>query len=121
LPNEVFQSLFQTHNILIERIISKGHYYAQNQWDCQIQNEWILLLQGQAKLEFKTPEKIVELKQGDYLLIPSNTDHRVAWTAPETETIWLAVHVYPINKSNQSTSSIRRDKNKSLSENSIKL
>jgi hypothetical protein len=34
----------------------------------------------------------VRLGPGDWLLIPAHQKHRVAWTDPEAETVWLAVH-----------------------------
>jgi len=34
----------------------------------------------------------VALAPGDHVLIPGGAQHRVTWTAPETETVWVAVH-----------------------------
>ena len=94
-PNELFQILFATSTVKVERIVSQGHHSAPNDWYDQVQDEWVLLLEGQATLQFaKDPVPIV-LNSGDYLLIPAHTKHRVHWTNPEINTIWLAIHIYP--------------------------
>ncbi len=95
LPNELFETLHEEGDIRIERIVSKGHHNAENEWYEQIQDEWILLLQGQAKLEFDAPRTTSLLNPGDYLLIPAYVKHRVAWTPESGETVWLAIHIYP--------------------------
>jgi cupin 2 domain-containing protein len=95
LPDELFQSLLHLDNIKIERIVSKGHHCKQDHWYEQVQNEWILLLQGQAILEFENDPKQITLNSGDYLLIPSKIKHRVVWTLENKETIWLAIHIFP--------------------------
>ena len=43
-----------------------------------------------AILEFEA-SRLIEMKEGDHLAIPSHIKHRVSQTGPET--IWLAVHV----------------------------
>ena len=75
----------------IERIISKGHNSAESGWYDQDRNEWVMVLQGEAilLLEGGSP---VNLKAGDFMNIPAHQKHRVEWTDPDTETIWLAVH-----------------------------
>ncbi len=89
LPQEVFETLAETSTIKIERIISKGHHSPENFWYDQEQTEWVLLLKGQAHLEFE--QGIIELNPGDYLTIAAHQKHRVAWTTPEQETLWLVV------------------------------
>lgn len=32
---------------------------------------------------------------GDWAVLPAHCRHRVAWTAPDRETVWLAVHLPP--------------------------
>lgn len=97
LPEELFETLHQQNNIRIERIVSKGHHNAENEWYEQVQDEWVLLLQGQAKLEFEDPASIRLLNPGDFIFIPAFVRHRVAWTLKERESIWLAIHVFPEN------------------------
>lgn len=95
LPDELFQTLLSKDQIKIERIISKGHASTANDWYDQIQDEWIILLEGQAKLQFKKESSAVILNPGDYLYIPAHSKHRVHWTDPNKQTIWLAIHIYP--------------------------
>ena len=95
LPAELFQTLLSKEQIKIERIISKGHSSTVNDWYDQIQDEWIIVLEGQAKLQFKNDLSVILLNKGDYLFIPAHNKHRVYWTAPDIVTIWLAIHIYP--------------------------
>lgn len=90
LTKEVFEVLAQTTTVKIERIISKGHTSPETGWYDQGQNEWVAVLQGAATLEFDDGHR-VEMAPGSYLNIPAHTKHRVVWTTPEQETIWLAV------------------------------
>lgn len=94
LPVELTEILHQHHKLRIERIISKGHHSPDDFWYCQPQNEWVLLIKGQACLVFDD-QSTTELNEGDYLLIPAQRRHRVAWTARNTETIWLAIFFDP--------------------------
>jgi cupin 2 domain-containing protein len=94
LPEELIECLFKRDNIQIERIISKGHITPTGQWYDQEQDEWVLLLQGQATILYETDRQTVHLIAGDYLLIPAHTRHRVEWTHPDHHTIWLAVHLH---------------------------
>ena len=97
LPEELFESILKQDNILIERIVSNGHVTPAGQWYDQTGDEWVMLLQGQAILLFEENQKLLRLSPGDYLLIPAHTRHRVEWTLPDFNTIWLAVHLgFPI-------------------------
>ncbi len=92
LPEELCQTLLTKPNVRIERIVSKGHRSAEDFWYDQAQDEWVILLQGRARLSFiDTPS--IELNAGNYLLIPAHCRHRVDWTAPDMETVWLAIHI----------------------------
>ncbi|OPY13410.1 MAG: Cupin domain protein [Syntrophus sp. PtaU1.Bin005] len=91
LAEEQFTSLLNMPGVRIERIISRGQASPPGfQYDSEEQ-EWVLLLRGKACLSFSGPDDLVTLKPGDSLLIPAHTRHRVEWTDPEQETIWLAV------------------------------
>lgn len=89
VPEEIFQTLIQTHTIKIERIISKGQKSADDFWYDQDQAEWILIITGNAQLEFE--DTIIELISGDYVNIAAHKKHRIKWTTPDEETIWLAI------------------------------
>jgi cupin 2 domain-containing protein len=35
------------------------------------------------------------MRPGDYVNLPAHCRHRVEWTDPERETVWLALHDRP--------------------------
>ncbi|QFY88113.1 cupin domain-containing protein [Magnetovirga frankeli] len=94
---EQFEMLLSRPHCRIERILSQGQCSAEGFWYDQAEDEWVLLLKGQARLEFAEPfadgESLLELAEGDYLLIPAHCRHRVAWTDPGQPTYWLAFFV----------------------------
>jgi len=92
LPNELFTTLLEKQQLKIERIVSKGQSDAKDKWYEQETDEWVILLQGEAVLEFSEPTELKKLKAGDYLYIPAYKKHRVDWTHPKQESIWLAIH-----------------------------
>ena len=89
---EIFEDLLITKEFRVERIISNGHASPKDFWYDQEQNEWVMILQGQAILVFRDGDKTMTLKSGDYIKIPAHKQHRVEWTDPEQETVWLAIH-----------------------------
>ena len=91
LPEERFDTLIETGVVRIERIVSKGHASPAAGWYEQQRNEWVMLLQGSARLAFADGRE-VDLGPGDWLEIPARQKHRVTWTDPGQESIWLAVH-----------------------------
>jgi len=92
INDEVFETIFASDGCGIKRIISKGHQSPPNYWYDQERNEWVMVLKGAAALKFKNSKKIVEMMPGDYVQIPAHCKHRVEWTDPDVETIWLAVY-----------------------------
>ena len=91
-PDEVLETVLQTGQFKIERIISHGHATTEGEWYDQDRNEWVLVLKGNAGLLFEGDDKTVILKTGDYINIPAHQKHRVEWTDPEKETVWLTIH-----------------------------
>lgn len=91
LDSEVFEQLLSNETLKIERIISKGHCSPEDRWYDQDTHEWVMVLQGEAKLVFENSAE-VHLKTGDYMNIPAHTRHRVSWTPQDRVTLWLAVH-----------------------------
>ncbi|RPH97352.1 MAG: cupin domain-containing protein [Lysobacterales bacterium] len=91
LPAELFDTLLESGSVRIERIVSRGHATPAGQWYDQDRHEWVLLLQGAARLAFADGREL-ELGPGDWLEIPARQRHRVAWTDPAQDTVWLAVH-----------------------------
>lgn len=91
LDREVFELLVDHPRVRIERIVSRGHASPESGWYDQERHEWVAVVQGHAVLEFEQGGE-VELHAGDHIDIPAHTRHRVRWTTPDRETIWLAVH-----------------------------
>ena len=94
LPAELTETLLANSTLRIERIISHGQASPPGYWYDQTEHEWVLLLQGAARLRIKAgddTEQIVPLQPGDFLHLPAHERHRVDWTAPAAVTIWLAV------------------------------
>jgi len=93
LPEELLTTLAAHDSVKIERIVSDGHASPEGFWYDQQQHEWVLLVSGSAVLSIETDSGIerVELKPGDYLLIPAHQRHRVESTSSIEKTIWLAV------------------------------
>jgi len=92
LPNEeVFDPLMPDNGILIERIVSSGQSSPEGHWYDQERDEWVVLIQGRAKLVWED-EKTLEMGSGDWLFIPAHQRHRVEWTSEDPPCIWLAVH-----------------------------
>ncbi len=86
---EQFFDLIKNDNVRIEKIVSNGQSSPKGFWYEQKENEFVLLLEGFAILEFEDEE--VELEKGDFLNIPAFKKHRVKHTSQQEPTIWLAV------------------------------
>jgi cupin 2 domain-containing protein len=95
LPEEFFETLLQNRRVRIERIVSKGHAAPGDGWYDQDWDEWVLLLRGAASLQFEDAAAPLQLNGGDFVFIAARRRHRVLWTDPERESIWLAVHLAP--------------------------
>lgn len=91
LPEERIEALITRDHVRIERIVSRGHASPDGFWYDQEQNEFVVLLQGSAGLRMEEPMREIVLKSGDYIDIPAHVRHRVDWTDPQTDTVWLAV------------------------------
>ncbi len=91
MPEELLHTLLSTPAFRIERIVSWGQASPEGFWYDQESHEWVLLVQGAAKLSFEGKETI-DMLPGAYINIPAHTRHRVEWTNPAQPTIWLAIH-----------------------------
>lgn len=91
LDDEIIELLVQNEKIKIERIISKGHTSPATGWHDQETDEWVLVLKGAAILAFENGREL-NIETGDHVNIPAHTKHRVKWTDPDRETVWLAMH-----------------------------
>ncbi|MDY6879888.1 MAG: hypothetical protein V2J25_11710 [Desulfatiglans sp.] len=92
LLDEYFDEILKAGTLRIERIVSRGHASPKGHWDDQDHHEWVILLRGHARLRFQKDNEIVELMPGNHVNIPAHVKHRVEWTDPESDTLWLAVH-----------------------------
>lgn len=90
LSDELFETIAESDNIKIEKIISDGHTSPPDFWYDQDRNEFVILLKGSAVLEFEDGS-FVEMTEGDYQIIPAHKKHRVSYTDTSGKTIWLAI------------------------------
>jgi len=86
---ERFDELLRHKNLVVERIVSSA--FLTRQEYVQPQDEWVLLVQGEAAL--RVDGASISLKAGDYLFLPAGTPHTVEQTSAGA--MWLAVHLYP--------------------------
>jgi cupin 2 domain-containing protein len=91
VSEEIVETLVRRDKVKIERILSKGQSSPASGWYDQEDNEWMIVLKGEAKIVLEN-DSAIHLKVGDYLNIPAHTKHRVEWTPADTETVWLAIH-----------------------------
>ena len=90
LSEEYVEALLPDHGVLIERIISTGQASPEGFWYDQERDEWVVLLQGEARLSWPDG-RILEMKAGEWVFLPDHERHRVEWTTKEPPCIWLAV------------------------------
>ncbi len=86
---ELFFEIFKNEKIKIEKIVSNGQTSPDNFWYEQKENEFVLVLEGFAIVEFEDFE--IELKKGDCLNIKAMQKHRVKFTSLNETTVWFAV------------------------------
>lgn len=89
---EDFTVLAESAGVRVERIVSRGQRSPDGFWYDQDRQEWVAVLRGSAGLQIEGEPAVRILRPGDALTIPAHCRHRVAWTDPEVETVWLAVH-----------------------------
>jgi len=83
---EHFEILLKTDHLKIEKIISNGQ--TSSQWYDQDEDEWVVLIEGEAELLFIDKSR-VRLHKGEYLFIPKKKKHKVVYTS--SPAIWLAI------------------------------
>ena len=83
---EIVEILKENENVKIEKIISTGQ---TTDWMKQEQEEFVMLIQGQAIIEYKNKKQ--ELRAGDTIIIKKNEKHRVAYTSENPCCIWICV------------------------------
>lgn len=91
LPEEAVDVLAAAGRTRIERIVSHGDCSPPGFWYDQDDNEWVMLVQGEARLRFEQDDRLVHLVPGSYVHIAAHERHRVEWTTENAQTVWLAV------------------------------
>ncbi len=91
LPEELVENIIVSENIRIERIVSTGQASPPGFWYDKDESEWVVVLRGEAVLEFQGETTWQRMKPGDHVLIPPHCKHRVASTSMTEPTVWLAV------------------------------
>lgn len=92
LPEEINEVLESGLYFKMERIISDGHRTPKDKVYDSPYYEWVIVLKGSGKLKFiyEDGEEKIEMNEGDYILIPPHTQHRVIDTS--NNTFWLAIY-----------------------------
>jgi cupin 2 domain-containing protein len=93
LADEMVDFLLERRGVRIERIVSTGQVTPDGQWYDQETDEWVLVVEGAARLRIEGEETDRELNEGDWILLPARCHHRVTWTRAAPPTVWLAIHV----------------------------
>ncbi len=91
MPQEMTSTLVDGENVRIERIVSKGHISAADFWYDQDQFEWVVILRGNATIQFEEGSRFVFMEIGGSVLLEPHQRHRVSYTDPQGPTVWLAV------------------------------
>ena len=91
LPEELVEILAESPHVRIERIVSTGHASPAGFWYDQAEDEWVVVLQGEARLLFDGDDEPMLMRRGDHVLIQAHRRHRVEWTTAKQPTVWLAV------------------------------
>src|SRR5678816_1130925 len=91
LPDELVHDLVSGQSFRVERIVSRGHASPDEFWYDQDEAEWVMVVQGEARLQLEGQGELVYLTAGMYINIPAHVRHRVSWTHPDMDTVWLAI------------------------------
>lgn len=92
VPNkkELIEILAESKNVRIERIISSGQISPEGFLYDQDEDEFVVLIQGEAVLSFEDNTS-VRLKVGDTIIIPAHKKHKVDFTSKNPPCIWLCI------------------------------
>ncbi len=85
---ERFDTILAHKNLVVERIVSSAVITPQEY--IQSQDEWVLLVQGEAEL--RVAGALVLLHPGDHIFLPAGTPHTVERTVDGT--LWLTIHLH---------------------------
>jgi len=88
--DEIFETIVSNDTVKIERIISYGQTTPKDYWYDQDQDEFVLVIEGNAKILYDDGT-IYNLNKNDSLNIKAHQKHQVIYTA--NPTVWLAVFI----------------------------
>lgn len=88
--NEIFETIIKNKNVKIERIISYGQTTDEKFWYDQEEDEFVVVLKGNAIIKYESGENF-ELQPGGSLYIKAHTKHQVVYTS--NPTVWLAIFI----------------------------
>eukprot|EP00808_Paulinella_micropora_P013847 g3696.t1 len=83
--------LLQARGMRLEHIVSSGQTSPPGFWYDQEEAEWVMVLSGSAKLEIEGQAEAVGMQFGLAVFLPAHCRHRVSWTDPSVQTVWLAL------------------------------
>ena len=89
---ELTDVLMRCEGVVVERIVSHGHVTPPGEWYDQADDEWVLLVKGEAEITFDDGT-CCRLQGGDHLMIAAGRRHRVTFTS--SPAVWLAVFINP--------------------------
>jgi cupin 2 domain-containing protein len=95
LPDEISEVMLTGRDLRIERIVSHGQASPPGYWYDQDEDEWVMLLEGEATLRIDGDARLLRLTPGMHVHLAAHLRHRVEWTAPDRRTVWLAVFYRP--------------------------
>jgi cupin 2 domain-containing protein len=87
IQEELTTVLAESDNVRIKRIISTGQV---SDWYDQHETEFVVLLEGNATIEYESG-KTVAMSKGDTILFKPHERHRVSFTSSEPPCVWLCV------------------------------
>lgn len=90
---EVTELLLRAQGVRVERIVSFGQASPEGFWYDQDEAEWVMLVAGRARLTIADESSDRHLEAGDAIYLPAGCRHRVAWTDPTQQSVWLALFV----------------------------
>ncbi|WP_373072237.1 cupin domain-containing protein [Sulfurimonas sp.] len=92
IPNsskeEIFETIAKNESVRIERIISYGQVSPKDFWYDQDEDEFVIILDGNAEIEYDDGTKY-KLSKGDSLYIDAHQKHKVVYTS--NPAVWLAI------------------------------
>jgi len=87
LPEELTTILAENGTVRIGRIVSTGQVSG---WYDQTETEFVVLLEGEAVIEFEGNRRVA-MSKGDTLLIEPHERHSVRYTSSVPPCVWLCV------------------------------